>query len=56
MDNPNATNPVTRASGDRNEGTEAVKDDNSKHDMKRKEDLRRQAKGTQVTGPAPGAS
>jgi len=55
MANPNATNPVTRASGDRNENapTSAEKSEDSR---RRREDLERQAKGTAIAGPKSGPS
>jgi hypothetical protein len=50
MANPNATNPVSRPSGDRNEPP-ASKSENAKEDRRRQKDLTRQAKGAKVSGP-----
>ena len=55
MANPNATNPVTRASGDRNENPPA-KSEKVEERLRRQEELERQAKGTQVTGSKSGSS
>jgi hypothetical protein len=50
MANPNATNPITRPSGDRNE-IPTIKSDSEKADRERRKDLERQAEGTKVSGP-----
>jgi hypothetical protein len=55
MANPNATNPVTRASGDRNESS-PTKSETAEERRRRQEDLERQAKGTQAGGPKAGSS
>jgi hypothetical protein len=55
MANPNATNPVTRASGDRNENP-PTKSESAEERRRRQENIERQAKGTQVTGKGSGSS
>lgn len=49
MANPNATDPVTGASGDRNENP-PTKSESTEERRRRREDLERQAEGTQVSG------
>ncbi len=55
MTNPNATNPVTRPSGDRNENP-PTKSESTEEGRRRQQELERQAKGTQVSGPGSGPS
>jgi hypothetical protein len=49
MSNPNATNPVSGPSGDRNQAA-PTKSEAEQLNRRRHEDLERQAQGTQVTG------
>lgn len=55
MANPNATNPITRPSGDRNEKP-ITKSQGAEEDRRRREDLVRQAQAAKVSGPGPGSS
>jgi len=50
MTNPNATNPIERPSGDRND-TAPSKSEAKQEDWQRRDDLERQAQGTRVSGP-----
>lgn len=55
MANPNATNPITRPSGDRNEKP-ATESQNAKEASRRQDDLMRQAQATKASGQRQGSS